>query len=120
MTQRGPGRSNYQNTLTLKVEAQLSSARNLLHGKRRSNLKLKIREDAARREKAVQEGKLAKAIKSITGQHQHFYNVDSLLLSDDKIITYPIQIHSMLTDAFAERFICQQQHKHSLLQSDNT
>ena len=62
------------------AESQIKCVRNLLHGKQRSDLRLKISEAAARREKAVQEAKLTRAIKSITGQHQHFYNVDSLLL----------------------------------------
>ena len=52
-----------------------------------------MNEAAARREKAIQEGKLTKAKKSITGQHQYFYNVDSLLLSDGTITTDPMQMH---------------------------
>ena len=55
--------------------------RNLLHGKLRSDLRLKINEAAARREKEVQEGKRTKATKFITGQHQYYYNVELLLLS---------------------------------------
>ena len=88
------------------VESQIQCVRNLLHGKLRSDLRLKISEAAATREKAVQEGKLTKAIKSITGQHQYFYNVDSLLLPVGTITTDPIKIHDMLTEAFAEHFIC--------------
>ena len=93
--------------------------RNLLHGKLRSDLRLTISEAAARREKAVQEGKLTKAIKSITGQHQYYYNVESLLLPDGTITTDPIQIHDRLTESFAELFICPQQHKHFPLQSED-
>ena len=65
----------------------------MLHGKLISDLRLKISEATARREKAVQEGKLTKAINSITGQHQYFYNVDSLQLPDGTITTDPVQIH---------------------------
>ena len=70
-------------------------------------------------EKAALEGKLTKALKSITGQHQYFYNVDSLLLPDGTITKNLIQIHDRLTEAFADLFICPQQHKHSPLQSDD-
>ena len=58
-------------------------------------------------------------IKSITAQHQYFYNVDSLLLPDGKITTDSIQLHDRLTEAIAEHFICPQQHKHSPQQSDD-
>ena len=100
------------------VEAQITCVRNLLHAKLRSDLRLKISEAAARREKSVQDEKFMKAIKFITGQHQYFYNVDSLM-SHGTITTDPIQIHDRLTEAFAENFICPQQYKHSPLQSDD-
>ena len=48
------------------VEAHISCVRNLLHGKLRSDPRLKINEAAARRKKAVQEEKVTKAIKAIT------------------------------------------------------
>ena len=57
----------------------------------------KINEAAARREKESQEGKLIKAIKSITGQHQYCYNVDTLLQPDGTVTPDPIQIHDRLT-----------------------
>ena len=57
--------------IQLFIEGQIVCVRNLLHGKLRSDLKA-----TAKREKAVQEGKLTKTIKSITGQNQFFYNAD--------------------------------------------
>ena len=87
-------------------EGQIVCVRNLLHGKLRSDLRQKVNEATAKREKAVQEGKLTKAIKSIAGQHQFFQNVDSLFLPNGSISTDPVQIHHRLTEAFAEHFIC--------------
>ena len=57
--------------------------------------------------------------KSITGQHQYFYNVESLLLQDGSITTDPVQTHNKLTKAFAEHFVCPQYHIHSPLQADD-
>ena len=101
------------------VESQITCLRNLHNGKLKSGLRLKINEAVARREKADQKGKLMKVIKFITGQHQYFYNVDSLMLPVGMITKDPIRIDDRLTEAFAEHIICPQQRKHSSLQSDN-
>ena len=102
------------------VEAQRICVRKLLRDKLRSDLRLKINEAAAMRKKRVQEGKLTKETKSITGQHQNFCNLDSLLVPDETITKDPIQIHDRLTKAFVENFTYPQRHKHSPLQSDNS
>ena len=78
----------------------------------------KINEATTKREKAVQEGNLTQAIKSITGQEQFFYNADSLLLSDGSISTDPVHIHVRLTEALAGHFICPPQHSNSPLQEE--
>ena len=45
--------------------------------------------------------------------------MDSLLLPDGMITTDPVLIHDRLTEAFAEQFVCPQQHIQSPLQTDN-
>ena len=84
-----------------------------------SDLRLKINETIARREKTVQVKKLTKAIKSITDQHQYFYNVDSLLQENGSITKYPVQIHNKLTGAFAEYLVFTQHLERSPLQADD-
>ena len=79
----------------------------------------KINEATAKREIAAQEGRLTNDIKSITGQHQFFYIVNSLLLLDGTISTDPVQIHDKLAETFAEPFIRPQQRSHSPLQEEN-
>ena len=81
--------------LQLCTEAQIVCVQNLLHGK------------------------LTKEIKSTRGQHRLFYNMNSLLLPDGSISSDPVQIHHRLTEAFAEHFICPQQHSCSPLQDEN-
>ena len=78
------------------IESQITCVRNLLHGKLSIG---KEGEGSPRRE--TDEGD-----KSIPGQRQYFFNVDSLLLPDGAITTDPIQMHDRLTEAFAGRFIC--------------
>ena len=78
--------------------------RNLLHGKLRTDLRLKINKAAVRREKAVHEGKLTKAIKCnkickrrniSTGDHilnsgpQSVLQAEGLLISKDAGIAEP-------------------------------
>ena len=63
------------------IEGQIVCVRKLLQGK----LSLDLRQKSTKllqKMKAVQEGKLTKAIKSVKGQHKFFCNVDSLLLPD--------------------------------------
>ena len=47
-------------------------------------------EATAKHEKAVQERKLMKAIKSITRQPQYFLNMDPILLQDGTMATDPV------------------------------
>ena len=55
----------------------------------------------------------------MAGQHQYYYNVDSLLLQDGTITTDSVQIHNKLTEVLAEHFVCPQHHIHSPFQADD-
>ena len=98
------------------IPDQIKVLKRKMHGKQRTALRVRINEAVAAREASVQQGKLARVIKSMTGTYSAFYAVDSLLLPDGTITVDPLLIHQTLTAAFTEHFKCPEHHRQSALQ----
>ena len=92
----------------------------LMHGKERTENRLRINAAVTARELSVQQGRIGKAIRSMVGKYNMFYDVDALTLDDGSITTDPIRIHRILSAAFEDHFDCPPAHRHSPLQSPDT
>ena len=82
------------------IIAEIKLIKNKMHGRKRTELRMKINEAVRLREQGRIDNKLKKLIASITEKQVNMYTMETLQITSESILNNPADIHNNLTEWF--------------------
>jgi len=83
---------------------EVKALKKLMHGRKRTELRLRMRVIYRNREQARKEGKYRRFIAALVGKPRPTFDMDRLRSADDTVVSDPAQIHLLLTEWFRQWF----------------
>ena len=108
MDYTGYGPSYWRNITTYPSQtlllSEITSVKNRLQGRQRTELRLLINHAVVLRNLAVERGKYANHLRSILGEHKPFIDLNTLQLNSTTLLTNSMEVHHQVTAHFQRWF----------------